>query len=219
MAKYADLLDAEIFSEGADSRFDQVLCIDVAIEVLRTLTGGTGAIGYRHPNGFSRIAVCESDRSGARLRLHVWDGLDAQENIHNHRWDYASLVLTGEMQIRNYELEPALGTYFVYKYRAPGRTGNYGLTPAGTSGAREIASTTLTAETLYAADGRDLHRVSALSHPLATWVLQGPAIHPPANVLTPCPQFAGSSVLVHRLTNEEIAAIAERVLRSIGIRE
>ncbi|WP_433269263.1 hypothetical protein ACQPZF_06460 [Actinosynnema sp. CS-041913] len=52
---------------------------------------------YRHPNGFLKIVLIAEVEF--QLRLHVWrpepDSPVATENVHNHRWDFASAVLVG----------------------------------------------------------------------------------------------------------------------------
>lgn len=52
---------------------------------------------YRHGNGFYKI-VLESDKS-FKLRLHIWlAGELGEENIHDHRWAFASTILCGQLE-------------------------------------------------------------------------------------------------------------------------
>jgi hypothetical protein len=52
---------------------------------------------YRHANGFSKLVLADSECG--RLRLHIWEpGSAAEENIHEHRWHFASAVLAGSIE-------------------------------------------------------------------------------------------------------------------------
>lgn len=50
---------------------------------------------YRHGNGFLKIVLHRS--RALSLRLHIQDG-SAEENVHDHRWTFASTVLTGALE-------------------------------------------------------------------------------------------------------------------------
>ena len=52
---------------------------------------------YRHGNGFYKV-VLGSDKS-LKLRLHIWlPGELGEENIHDHRWAFASTILCGQLE-------------------------------------------------------------------------------------------------------------------------
>jgi hypothetical protein len=60
------------------------------------------SVSYLHGNGFFKIplARCESHS----LRLHIWRvGSSAEENLHSHRWPFASAVLLGELTCEIWE--------------------------------------------------------------------------------------------------------------------
>lgn len=50
---------------------------------------------YSHENGFDKIVLCS--QNGLKLRLHCWlqSRIDYTENIHNHRWDFCSYIISG----------------------------------------------------------------------------------------------------------------------------
>lgn len=57
---------------------------------------------YHHANGFYKIVLAAD--AAFKLRLHIWfAGSDAEENIHDHRWWFASRVLHGELHSELYE--------------------------------------------------------------------------------------------------------------------
>ena len=53
------------------------------------------ARSYWHGNGFLKVVLLDQ---GYKLRLHIWfAGTSCEENIHSHRWGFASHVLTGSL--------------------------------------------------------------------------------------------------------------------------
>ena len=51
---------------------------------------------YVHGNGFVKVVLL--DEHGYKLRLHIWfAGSACEENIHDHRWSFASHVLVGTL--------------------------------------------------------------------------------------------------------------------------
>ncbi|MCB9629740.1 MAG: hypothetical protein H6725_20410 [Sandaracinaceae bacterium] len=66
----------------------------VADERELTLIAGRS---YLHGNGFHKLELLR--HAGFKVRLHVWQlGTPAEENIHDHRWAFASHVLVGELR-------------------------------------------------------------------------------------------------------------------------
>jgi hypothetical protein len=60
------------------------------------------ARSYLHGNGFYKIILEEND--AFRLRLHIWLPTSrAEENIHDHRWHFASVILNGSMETEIWE--------------------------------------------------------------------------------------------------------------------
>lgn len=50
---------------------------------------------YQHGNGFLKVVLLDR---GYKLRLHIWfAGQSCEENIHDHRWSFSSLILTGAL--------------------------------------------------------------------------------------------------------------------------
>ena len=60
------------------------------------LLASIAARSYWHGNGFLKIVLIDK---GYKLRLHIWfAGTSCEENIHSHRWGFASHVLTGTLK-------------------------------------------------------------------------------------------------------------------------
>lgn len=81
---------------------------------------------YRHQNGFHKIVITE----GAlfKLRLHIFENMAEiqlpMENIHNHRWNFSSQILKGDLKMEIYEkTDYGDNVYFDYNYN-PSKHGN-----------------------------------------------------------------------------------------------
>ncbi|MFI1584419.1 hypothetical protein [Embleya sp. NPDC020630] len=86
-------------------------------ELLRTILAsesGLAAVAaksYRHPNGFSKVVLASGPHH--QLRLHIWWMREATRhdtaNVHNHRWDFSSLLLTGGYRYQQFvPLDPVM---------------------------------------------------------------------------------------------------------------
>lgn len=54
------------------------------------------ARSYHHGNGFLKVVL--ASQHGWKLRLHIWfPNTPCEENIHDHRWGFASTVLCGQL--------------------------------------------------------------------------------------------------------------------------
>lgn len=57
-----------------------------------------------HPNGFLKLTLAEGD-DGRRIRLHIWppnDRFATRQDIHDHYWDFSSVVIAGALSIEHY---------------------------------------------------------------------------------------------------------------------
>lgn len=78
---------------------------------------------YQHEIGFDKITLGVDPTSGALLRAHFWkeagNDLEASPlagNLHNHRWNFASRILQGELRIDKFTLSSNGQTYRHYRY-------------------------------------------------------------------------------------------------------
>ena len=77
---------------------------------------------YNHHNGFVKILLRAAPDDRYRLRLHLWPTTDAlAQNIHDHRFDFWSVVLLGTISNHIWTRGPGTLRYH-YKYHS--RAGN-----------------------------------------------------------------------------------------------
>jgi hypothetical protein len=82
----------------------RVSVADICKEVLgdAELLRAMAARSYRHPNGFDKLILLRDER-GALIKFDVWwEGDTDWGRIHDHRFDFSSIVLSGSLQLRHY---------------------------------------------------------------------------------------------------------------------
>jgi hypothetical protein len=151
----------------------------------RALAADVSRGSYWHSNGFAKLVVHVNDEPDFRLRLHVWPEDDRHgsgyENVHNHRWPFASIVLGGAIQVEHFrEVDDfdqpgtVVCNRLVYEAAAPGRVG--ALRIEGKRALRRIGAPLYPAGTVYFCDTTMLHTVARASNgTAATMMLAGAA--------------------------------------------
>jgi hypothetical protein len=77
------------------------------------------ARSYWHPNGFVKLVLEDHPRHG-QLRLHVWPTLpDDHGDVHGHAWNYASVVVDGELCEMVYEETPSDDGWEMWRHSYP----------------------------------------------------------------------------------------------------
>lgn len=148
------------------------------ISASRDLLDEVASRSVWHPNGFGKIVLLAGP--GYKLRLHVWHASDempdeCRENIHNHRWDFAMILLAGSY--RHQEYRPASGgqDFHAYAYQSSPDKSSYSLTPAGSKSLRCVFEACLFEGSRYTIASEVIHRVIPdPAHPPVSLVLEGP---------------------------------------------
>ena len=151
--------------------------------LLRSLQEDTGRLtavarqSYRHCNGFDKIVLAAPSGSLLKLVLHVWPkgDLDTSDNIHNHRWDFSSVVICGALRLELYEPDARGQNYSVMRYRPMAGAGHFELSPGGTTTVSVRSAITMTVGSTYSWACDCLHRAWGLPGQVtATLIVQGP---------------------------------------------
>ena len=116
---------------------------------------------YYHHNGFRKLVLLQN--AAFKLRLHLWEARNEHhhENIHDHRWNFASCLLAGRFQTVIWE-EAVDGseTRLACTY-TPARDGRaYAVRENGVVQLRQQATHTLSAGELYYLPASTLHQVT-----------------------------------------------------------
>jgi hypothetical protein len=143
---------------------------------------------YRHRNGFDKIVLASAGAAGLKMVLHVWpcQDLPDEDHIHDHRWDFASIVLAGALKLDLYQPDHRGEPHSVMRYRSLPGPGNCELERAGTMAVSLHASVTMTVGSSYTWSADVLHRAYGVPGKLtATLIVQGPARRSNTSVLVP----------------------------------
>lgn len=122
---------------------------------------------YIHENGFLKIvllSVC-----GAKLRIHyrppILSGNPPMENIHMHRWSFASAILAGKLEVQTFgdvEMNSDVKGSIVldeYVYRSANGRDFYTVIPLKQTRLVTLATESYAANSTYSVDNKVLHRV------------------------------------------------------------
>lgn len=88
------------------------------------------ANSHVHDNGFTKIVLYDSADGRYRIRLHTWDPFEVEEqdvNIHDHRYDFVSLVVSGTFENRRWNFCDHGTEYKLFRYFARDEAGTYRL--------------------------------------------------------------------------------------------
>ena len=153
------------------------------IELLRLLINNAHIMkeiaerSYSHTLGFNKIVLAEGEY-GERVRLHLWDEKGNVHNIdntdiHDHYWDFSSLILEGCLHSRIYEISEICGNQY-YKISHNSRpNGDYLLNSAGSTKLKTIKDFIITKGQVHHLKNDELHSTVNKQYTI-TLVLQGP---------------------------------------------
>jgi hypothetical protein len=134
-----------------------------------------------HPLGFTKAEAWKKP-DGSTLRVHVWDDhLPDDIDIHQHRADFTSTVITGSMneELWRYVDDPDGGWEHALVDCGADEAGRYHVDPRSPWTRCRIEPVQLLthkAGETYHRDCRDLHRVLPVRLPLVTLVETGPVV-------------------------------------------
>jgi hypothetical protein len=172
---------------------------------------------YTHPNGFSKLILTPSVYPEGELRLHVWDneswaGVDSK--IHNHAWDFASMVLCGALENVVYDIAEG-DSFWLQRVDVLEGINNwsasrYNINEAGQIGAAVSLRNNMPQGTLYAQRADVFHQVIPREAFCVSAVLQGPFQSDGSFILTRAPVRQGP-VGLRSLSIERVADLCHRI--------
>jgi hypothetical protein len=180
-----------------------------------SMLGGVASLSYRHLNHFDKIVLASFGKDTCKLRLHVWWGESTDgdmENIHNHRWDFSTVILHGSYRFQLYEIEPGGRGLHEYRYHSPDDSEYYSMERVGGASAECVLDARFGAGASYYLSHSCLHRVSALPQAtVVTLMCQGPVRSNATRVLTEGAISNPERVSAARMSVEELRSKLERV--------
>lgn len=126
-----------------------------------------------HDNGFLKLTLFETSDQAFRIRLHVWKNGAEDVNIHNHRYDFASLVVSGVIENRRWRLSEAGKMIKVFQYSSRDENGEYRLARRGQAYLTPCEPEMYAKGDWYRMGHDDLHTAKAVVNgPVVTMCLQ-----------------------------------------------
>lgn len=115
---------------------------------------------YYHENGFHKLVILHG--KNFKLRMHHFGNTARipMENVHDHRWAFASTILSGELKMRLFEVNENDGEPVIhYKYDSNKLSGQYETIQVGKTNVKQIKEKTYKAGEQYFMGTTDLHRI------------------------------------------------------------
>jgi hypothetical protein len=174
-------------------------------------------VGYRHPNGFSKIRLVGLADYGWAARLHVWNVGSSDPDIHSHRWHFASYVLSGSLVERRYASNSGAGQWTSYDC-GPSTDSLYALVNPQACDVSLISEDTYQSGRSYKRDAEALHlaMTGGEVHPAVTLFIQGSERKKSSTVIRPRHVAVKSNDSVARYEAQELADLLKVVLNIIA---
>jgi hypothetical protein len=138
----------------------------------------SASLSSTHPLGFDKLVLHSTDRY--QVRLHIWwpHLAPQREDIHDHRFDFISSVVTGRLYVENYAQSASSAlTMNGYAERHALGTGRYDFDPLGSLHVSQIGSSILQPGSVQFTSAEILHRVRASEGELTvTFFVKAPVV-------------------------------------------
>jgi hypothetical protein len=172
---------------------------------------------YPHANGYDKILLVDR-RPVYALHLHIWPpgGSPKQrEHVHDHPWNFSSVLLTGAYQFDLFQLAKAGTLFHRYHCRYAEGVPGHRLQSAGTIMLRRTFGGVLTKGSSYTLTKELLHRIVNVPDTFtSSLMLHGSVQQHETNVFSAVP-LATASVHERPFTGDELRTRLERLLSSL----
>jgi hypothetical protein len=153
----------------------------------RQMTTACAAESYAHPLGFDRLVLTPSSDQAFQLRLHVWwpGRHRIVEDVHNHRFPFASAILDGGLRMQLLERSAQGTTMQEFDSASAGPVGSTQFTHLGVVRVAPTFAGWMPKGTFYCMAAAALHRITGTDPELtATLFLRGGIVQPTAAVIS-----------------------------------
>lgn len=128
---------------------------------------------YFHENGFDKTVLLEGQNFKVRLhKFHPSTQVKAMENVHDHRWMFASAILQGSFQAEFFHKDPnGTENLIRYTYYSDKKNGNYEVELIGFVNLDRQSTVTYNMGDTYLLNPEKLHRICRVGEEGATTVI------------------------------------------------
>lgn len=167
------------------ARHDQIAKVITSICESDRLLAECSSNSVSHPLGFDKLTLIATP--SYQLKLHIWwpnTRNRTREDIHDHRFNFASVILAGSLKTETFLLDESGIPMFKFTEHKDARNGSYLFDDAGMTGVRHREINILGTGSAYFMNFEVLHRVSVNEHELvATLFLKLPPVRHKTTVL------------------------------------
>lgn len=175
---------------------------------------------YSHEIGFDKLVLVSMQDPERKLRLHIWDEKTIPQqatdaDIHNHRWNFCSTILTGTMQFEILERESGQEVY-EYEYTPVGESSEYSLNSLGKSELHQKFAGSFQVGVDYEITHDIIHRTYVEKDEMtASLMFQGPQCKPKTNVFNEQKIENPESITVDPVAEDEIYKKFDKILERV----
>lgn len=171
---------------------------------------------YVHKNGFVKLILAQKD--GSKKRLHYYPvGADADENVHNHRWDLHSTILVGSLPSHFYIIDYEGENDYLHAYQKNAQTGEHEIVVTGKCTSTEVAYTSFSAGTSYKLPHYTHHRIGKVETPTVTLMDTSKALSTECDLINRIDRSGQGSEIEPPLTTEEVLSYFQEVLELLNM--
>ena len=138
-----------------------------------------------HSNGFDKITLISPKDKAFQLRLHTWlptRRVLKPEDVHNHSWDFSSIILFGSLRMQQYEISKEGLAMFHYRYAV--QPFDAAIKYIAKQRLSCVFDLQMMPGSCYTLSHKVLHRALTADVATATLVLQGPFLSADASIFT-----------------------------------
>lgn len=174
--------DTKALDEALQNIVDRHRMVDIIKEILSSESrlDEVARNSYSHPNGFDKLVIVTGDQGKYKLRCHIWwpeESFTHREDIHNHRWNFATRLIRGTYLLEFYNELSGDPTHFVYRYQSPEENETFDMSILGERKLALSFRTKVQAGSGYSQSYDLLHRVTKADNKLVvTLLLQGKTV-------------------------------------------
>ena len=169
---------------------------------------------YKHDNGFAKLVVAEV--AGFKIRIHDFFAGVGDGNIHNHRWDLESLVLSGRLDTQ-YFIDNTEGEKYVEHRYVRENKAVYSIKATGHTRLKTMLAAEMNPGSVYRFNREQLHRINPAEVDTMTLVLTHPAKSQNCRLINKntVDDAGAGNVCKMSLSETEITDILNRAIQSI----
>lgn len=217
--KYDDLMlkDEFITLTNSVQQFKNVASFKTLLDTVLNDARLLGEIlknSYRHHNGFHKIVL--SKGALFKLRLHIFTSIPEvqvpMENIHNHRWNFASQIIEGRLRMEIFQKsDNPTAFFFNHDYMPANGADNYQVNLLGLSGLELTEERVIKAGENYYMACDELHRiVNYPNETVVTVIMTGAPTNQQCKLYS-AQMFIDEQKEILRYNRNEIVTILEKL--------